>query len=224
MSSKLTLIQTYETTVIPEYTHPFLNISPVTRLTLNNEIKIEAGHKYTFNTTNEGMVNNSNQPSQTEKLNGMINKKITDLTEKLGKIGSEINELKQINVTDEITKIVVGSTEFNIEDFMSEPDIHKYRNWLEVKKELEGKSEEDIDDLTGQSKSELWENGWVEYITDNYSPSDVVYDPFDYIEFDEFLYNHLHSDSYDVSNIKDSFIENQDDKQILESIISERIS
>ena len=75
------------------------------------------------NTTNEGMVNNSNQPSQTEKLNGMINKKITDLTEKLGKIGSEINELKQINVTDEITKIVVGSTEFNIEDFMSEPDV-----------------------------------------------------------------------------------------------------
>ena len=78
--------------------------------------------------------------------------------------------------------------------------------------------------MTGQSKSELWENGWVEYITDDYSPSDVVYDPFDYIEFDEFLYNHLHSDSYDVSNIKDSFIENQDDKQILESIISERIS
>lgn len=176
------------------------------------------------NTTNEGMVNNSNQPSQTEKLNGMINKKITDLTEKLGKIGSEINELKQINVTDEITKIVVGSTEFNIEDFMSEPDIHKYRNWLEVKKELEGKSEEDIDDLTGQSKSELWENEWVEYITDNYSPSDVVYDPFDYIEFDEFLYNHLDSSHYDVSNIKETFIENQDDKQILESIISERIS
>ena len=139
------------------------------------------------NTTNEGMVNNSNQPSQTEKLNGMINKKITDLTEKLGKIGNEINELKKIEVTDEITKIVVGSTEFNIEDFMSEPDIHKYRNWLEVKKELEGKSEEDIDDLTGQSKSELWENGWVEYITDNYSPSDVVYDPFENIAIDEFL-------------------------------------
>ena len=117
------------------------------------------------NTTNEGMVNNSNQPSQTEKLNGMINKKITDLTEKLGKIGNEINELKKIEVTDEITKIVVGSTEFNIEDFMSEPDIHKYRNWLEVKKELEGKSEEDIDDLTGQSKSELWENGWVESVS-----------------------------------------------------------
>ena len=96
------------------------------------------------NTTNEGMVNNSNQTSQTEKLNGMINKKITDLTEQLGKIGNEISELKQIEVTDEITKIVVGSTEFNIEDFMSEPDIQKYRNWLEVKKEFEEKSEDDI--------------------------------------------------------------------------------
>ena len=99
------------------------------------------------NNNNEGMVNNSNQPSQTEKLNGMINKKITDLTEQLGKIGSEINELKQINVTDEVTKIVVGSTKFNIEDFMSEPDIHKYRNWLDVKKELEEKSEDDVDEL-----------------------------------------------------------------------------
>ena len=51
--NKLTLIQSYEQTVIPEYTHPFLNISPVTRLTLNREIKIEAGHRYTFNKTDE---------------------------------------------------------------------------------------------------------------------------------------------------------------------------
>ena len=51
--NKLTLLQTYETTVIPEYTHPFLNISPVTRLTLNSEIKIEAGHVYTFNRSEE---------------------------------------------------------------------------------------------------------------------------------------------------------------------------
>ena len=56
------------------------------------------------NNNNEGMVNNSNQPSQTEKLNGMINKKITDLTEQLGKIGSEINELKQISIK-ELVKI-----------------------------------------------------------------------------------------------------------------------
>ena len=51
--NKLTLVQTYETTVIPEYTHPFLNVSPVTRLKLNNEINIEAGHKYTFNRTED---------------------------------------------------------------------------------------------------------------------------------------------------------------------------
>jgi len=51
--NKLTLIQSYEQTVIPEYTHPFLNISLVTRLTLNKEIKIEAGHHYTFNKTDE---------------------------------------------------------------------------------------------------------------------------------------------------------------------------
>ena len=49
----LTLIQTYEATVIPEYTHPFLNISPETRLSLNREIKIKAVHHYTFNRTVE---------------------------------------------------------------------------------------------------------------------------------------------------------------------------
>jgi hypothetical protein len=46
--NKLTLSQSYEDTVIPPYSHPFLNISPVTRLTLNGDIRIEAGHKYTF--------------------------------------------------------------------------------------------------------------------------------------------------------------------------------
>lgn len=56
MNSKLTLIQTYETTVIPECVHPFLNISPVTRLTLNSDIKIDAGHKYTFNNTEDDIM------------------------------------------------------------------------------------------------------------------------------------------------------------------------
>ena len=56
MNSKLTLIQTYETTVIPECVHPFLNISPVTRLTLNSDIKIDAGHKYTFNKTEDDTI------------------------------------------------------------------------------------------------------------------------------------------------------------------------
>lgn len=54
--NKLTLFQTYETTVIPEYTHPFLNISPVTRVTLNSEIKIEASHMYTFNRSEEDIL------------------------------------------------------------------------------------------------------------------------------------------------------------------------
>lgn len=49
----LTIIQSYETTVIPEYTHPFLNVSPETRLTLNKEIKIESKHNYKINRTVE---------------------------------------------------------------------------------------------------------------------------------------------------------------------------
>ena len=111
-------------------------------------------------TTTEGVVNNSNQPSQTDKLSQMINKRITDLTEQLGKISNEITELKSIQVTDEIRKIVVGSTEFNIEDFMSVPDITKYRNWLEVKKELEGKNDEEISDVVNEELREKWNYIW----------------------------------------------------------------
>ena len=81
------------------------------------------------NTTNEGMTNNSNQPSTIEKLEQIINTRISDLN-------SELDELRSIKVTDEIKKLVVGSTEFNIEDFMSEPDIDRFRNWLKIKKEL----------------------------------------------------------------------------------------
>ena len=177
----------------------------------------------TNNTTNEGVENNSNQPSQTEKLSEMINNRITSLTEKIGKISSEISELKTIEVTPEITRMVVGSTEFNIEDFMSEPDIHKYRNWLEVKKELEDKSEDDVSDLIGQTKSEKWDDEWLEYISYNYSTSDVVDDPFDYIDFDEFLSTHFYSDHHLVEHCKEDFMGDQDDKDILENYISDRI-
>ena len=176
------------------------------------------------NTTNEGMVNNSNQPSQTEKLNGMINKKITDLTEKLGKIGSEINELKKIEVTDEITKIVVGSTEFNIEDFMSEPDIHKYRNWLDVKKELEEKSEDDVDELIREEQHNQWCNTWDDYVYSNSEPYDVINDVWDYLDWDSFINNHLNPDSDEISHLKEEYVdENCDDNSILNQYVKDSL-
>ena len=89
------------------------------------------------NTTNEGVVNNSSQPSQTEKLTEMINTKVNSLTEKLGKIGNEINELKKIKVTDDITKISSSVQDFKIEDFIKEPDPLKLHRWMEVKKQIE---------------------------------------------------------------------------------------
>ena len=38
-------------------------------------------------------------------------------------------------VSEKIKKMVVGSSEFNIEKFMSELEIENYREWLKVKKE-----------------------------------------------------------------------------------------
>ena len=48
------------------------------------------------NSNNEGIVNNSNEPSQNNELKRMIEKKISDLTEQLGVIRNEIQELKTI--------------------------------------------------------------------------------------------------------------------------------
>lgn len=175
------------------------------------------------NTTNEGMVNNSNQPSQTEKLNGMINKKITNLTEQLGKIGNEISELKQIEVTDEITKIVVGSTEFNIEDFMSEPDIQKYRNWLEVKKEFEEKSEDEVDELVSSENEKSWERNFQDYITSNYYYDDI--DNIDDIKnFSDFVYDYITDpDEYQIDRFKDDFLNDKDDKETLQEYLESRL-
>lgn len=177
------------------------------------------------NNNNEGMVNNSNQPSQTEKLNGMINKKITNLTEQLGKIGNEINELKKMEVTDEVTKIVVGSTVFNIEDFMSEPDIHKYRNWLDVKKDLEQKSQDDIDDLISEEQHEQWDNEWNEYVYNNGYPDDLISDPWDYIDWGDFIYKYLSPNSDEVDDLKQKFFdENElDDTSVLTQYVTDNL-
>lgn len=172
------------------------------------------------NNNNEGMVNNSNQPSQTEKLNGMINKRVTDLTEQLGKIGNEINELKQINVTDEVTKIVVGSTEFNIENFMSEPDIKKYRNWLGLKKDLESKSEDDIDDLIEMENENDWDKNFQEFIQDNYSYSDL--DDLDYFyDWYDFVSDNItNSDMGEIDNFKEHFMSEKTEEGTLEEYIT----
>ena len=44
------------------------------------------------NTTNEGVVNNSNQPSQMEELQNKINWEINTLTDRVNVIENQINE------------------------------------------------------------------------------------------------------------------------------------
>ena len=103
------------------------------------------------NKTNEGVGNSSNQPSQMEELQNKINWEIDTLTDRVNVIENQINELKTIEVSDKVRKIVVGSTEFNIEDFMTKPDIEKYREWLKIKKELESKNEDELDDFVDET-------------------------------------------------------------------------
>lgn len=172
-------------------------------------------------TTTEGVVNNSNQPSQTDKLSQMINKRITDLTEQLGKISNEITELKSIQVTDEIRKIVVGSTEFNIEDFMSVPDITKYRNWLEVKKELEGKNDEEISDVVNEELQEKWNYDWCDYVNHNCDWDD--FDVTNYLDFSEFIERYLDPSDYELDGVRDDFYDGFTREEILEDYIKDNI-
>lgn len=171
--------------------------------------------------TNEGVVNNSNQPSQNNKLQELINNKISQLTEQLSKIGNEINELKTIEVSDEVQKMVVGSTEFKIEDFMSEPDIQKYRNWLEVKKELEGFEETDVDDLVDEQLDDKWNYDWEGYIEENCDYRD--FDPWDYMEFNEFIERYLDSSDYSLEGYKDDYKSNFSKTEILEEYIKDNV-
>lgn len=172
-------------------------------------------------TTTEGVVNNSNQPSQTDKLSQMINKRITDLTEQLGKISNEITELKSIQVTDEIRKIVVGSTEFNIEDFMSVPDITEYRNWLEVKKELEGKNDEEISDVVNEELRDKWNYDWLDYVNSNCDWDD--FDVTDYMDFGEFIERYLDPGDYELDGVRDDFYDSFTREEILEEYIKDNI-
>ena len=175
------------------------------------------------NTTNEGVVNNSNQPSQTEKLSEMINNRITSLTEKIGKISSEISELKTIEVKPEITKLTCGSTEFNIQDFMSEPDIHKYKNWLELKKELEEKSDDEIDNLIESEQEEEWKSDFKNFIQDNFHWSDI--DDIDYFyDWYDFVNDYMNDpDGYGMDRFKDEFISGLRESETLQEYIQRKI-
>lgn len=174
------------------------------------------------NTTNEGMVNNSNQPSQMEELQNKINWEINTLTDRVNVIEKQINELKTIEVSDEVRKIVVGSTEFNIEDFMTKPDIEKYREWLKIKKELEGKNEDEMDDFVDETMMKDWRNNFQEYIYENYG-----YEDFTELEsiypFGDFVNNYMtEEDCWTISHVKDDFLE-LDKKEILKRYITSKV-
>ena len=166
------------------------------------------------NTTNEGMTNNSNQPSTIEKLEQIINTRISDLN-------SELDELRSIKVTDEIKKLVVGSTEFNIEDFMSEPDIDRFRNWLKIKKEWENTPEDEIRDMVVEEKDNRWSNEWFDEVYNNFHDMDI--DVWDYISERDFISDYMDRDSYDIDWIKDKFFGDQNETEILSDLIKERL-
>ena len=171
------------------------------------------------NNNNEGIVNNSNEPSQNNELKRMIEKKISDLTEQLGVIGNEIQELKTIEVSDEIKKIVVGSTEFNIEDFMKEPDIKVYRNWLKIKKELEEKEQHELDNLIEREDEKDWENHFQDYISSNYGWSDLDYID-DLYDFGSFVYDRITDpDDYSIESFKDDFMNDKLGSETLSNYI-----
>lgn len=169
------------------------------------------------NTTKEGVVNNSNQPSQKNKLQELINNKISQLTEELGKIGNEINELKTIEVSDENQKMIVGSTEFNIEDFMSEVDVEKYRKWLSLKEKWEKKDVDEVRNMIDEEKDDRWYNEWEDEVYNHFDSCDI--DVWDYMSERDFISGYMDRDSYDIEWVKENFLENHTDKRVLTDIM-----
>ena len=168
-------------------------------------------------TTNKEVINNSNQSPINLKLNGMIQKKISDLTNQISDISNEISGLRKIDVVDETTKISMGSTKVNIEDFMSEPDIKTYRNWLELKEilEKEYKNDDEVDNMLNEFKEEKWSSCWYEYVYNNCSEGDLIQDVWDYIDWGEFISEHFNRDSSEIQDLKSDWIENECGKKEL---------
>lgn len=164
-------------------------------------------------TEKEGVVNNSNQPSQDNNLQRLINQKINELSQKSDRLSKEINGLKSIQVKEENNKIVVGSTELLIEDFMTEPSVHEYQKWLKKKEDFENWTEDKIEEVISEEKDDMWYNEWTDEVYNHFDSCDI--DVWDYMSERDFIHDYLDRDSYDIEWVKDNYFENLDDNQIL---------
>lgn len=164
-------------------------------------------------TEKEGVVNNSNQPSQDNNLQRLINQKINELSQKSDRLSKEINGLKSIQVKGENNKIVVGSTELLIEDFMTEPSVHEYQKWLKKKEDFENWTEDKIEEVISEEKDDMWYNEWTDEVYNHFDSCDI--DVWDYMSERDFISDYLDRDSYDIEWVKDNYFENLDDNQIL---------
>ena len=174
-------------------------------------------------TTNEGVMNNSNQPQMNLKLNEMVEERVNDLTKQLTEIRDEIKGLNQIDCSDKNSKFLFGSTEVNIEDFMSEPDIQMYRNWLMLKRSLEGKDEGEVDSMYCELMEDNWDENWFNYVYNNSSPGDFIEDVWDYIDWGCFIDDHFDSGSPEIRSMKFSYERELDRKRLLKDYIKTNI-
>ena len=105
---------------------------------------------------------------------------------------------------------------------MTKPDIEKYREWLKIKKELESKNEDELDDFVDETMMKDWRNNFQSYIYDNYG-----YEDFTELEsicpFGDFVSNYMtDEDCWTISNVKDDFLE-LDKKEILKRYITSKV-
>ena len=107
---------------------------------------------------------------------------------------------------------------------MSEPDLKTYRNWLDLKKDLEEKYGNEGVNLYSDLLEEKWDDIWDEYVYDNTSPGDLICDVWDYIDWGDFISDHFRSDSDEVIHMKRDYFENDvNHKELLNEFIEMKL-
>jgi hypothetical protein len=117
-------------------------------------------------------------------------------------------------------------TKFSMRFCYKFSDIVWYRESykdLDVKKQLEGQDEEDIEMLVDGIKEDNWSNNFQEWIGDNYDWSDLD-DLEEFVDFNGFISDYVtDSSSYGIERFKDEFFDEKGRSEILEEYITKKI-
>jgi len=162
-------------------------------------------------TEKEGVVNNSNQPSQTEKVSKLINDKVVSLREQMVRIEKEISSLLSIKFNDEFFEFKIGEVTFKYDEFFNEITFEEIQKWLKVKDYYLNQTEEEIESRLEDIKDDKWSDEYHDYYYNMVDESDI--DPWEYIDKWDFISQYFDEDTF--PDYKEDFVSQFSDYDLL---------